>query len=44
MFYLLAMIHKSLSKVQESSVISNCEMTAEQTSEFLDKHLQPLMK
>ena len=37
-------MHKSLSKVPGLLVISNCGMPAEKISEFLDHHLQPLMK
>ena len=43
-FSLLHKIQKSLSKVPGRSVISNCEMPTEKISEFLDHHLQPLMK
>ena len=43
-FYLLPKIHKSLSKVPGRPVISNCGMPTEKISEFLDHHLQPLMK
>ena len=43
-FYLLPKIHKSLSKVPGCPVISNCGMPTEKISEFLDHHLQPLMK
>ena len=43
-FYLLPKIHKSLSKVPGRPVISNCGMPTEKISEYLDHHLQPLMK
>ena len=43
-FYLLPKIHISLSKVPGCPVISNCGMPTEKTSEFLDHHVQPLMK
>ena len=43
-FYLIPKIHKSLSKVPGLPVISNCGILTEIISEFLDHHLQPLMK
>ena len=43
-FYLLPKIHKSLSKVPGHPLISNCGMPTEKILEFLDHHLQPLMK
>ena len=43
-FYLIPKIHKSLSKVPGRPVISNCGMHTEKNLEFLDHHLQPLMK
>ena len=42
--YLLPKIHKGLSNVPGHSGISNCGTTTEMVSEFLDHHLQPLMK
>ena len=44
MLYLLLNIHKRLSNVPERPVISNCETPSEKFSEFLDHHLQPVMK
>ena len=42
--YLLPKIHKGLFKVPGRMVISNCRIPNEKVSEFLDHHLQPLMK
>ena len=42
--YLLPKIHKGLSKVPGRLVISNCGTPTEKVSEFLDHHLQPIMK
>ena len=42
--YLLPKIHKSLCKVPRQPVISNCGTPTEKVSEFLDHHLQPIMK
>ena len=42
--YLLPKIHKSLYKVPGRPVTSNCGTPTEQVSEFLDHHLQPIMK
>ena len=42
--YLLHKFYKNLSKVPGYPVISNCEMPTEKIWEFLDHHLQPLMK
>ena len=42
--YLLPKIHKRLFHVLGSSPISNCETPTEKVSEFLDHHLQPVMK
>ena len=43
-FYLLPKIHKNLSKVPRRPLISNCGMPKEKLSEFLDHHLQSLLK
>ena len=43
-FYLLPKIHKGLSNVPGHPFISNCGTPTEKVSEFLDHHLQPLMK
>ena len=43
-FYLLPKIHKSLSKVPGRPVTSNCGMSTEKISKFLDHHLQSLIK
>ena len=43
-FSLLPKIYKSLSKVPRRPGISNCGIPTEKISEFLDHHLQPLMK
>ena len=43
-FYLLHKFYKNLSKEPGYPVISNCEMPTEKIWEFLDHHLQPLMK
>ena len=42
--YLLPKIHKSLVNVPGRSVVSNCGTPTEKASEFLDHHLQPIMK
>ena len=42
--YLLPKIHKGLRKVPGRSVTSNCGTPSEKVSEFLDHHLQPIMK
>ena len=42
--YLLPKIHKSLFDVPGHPVNSNCGTTTEIVSEFLDHHLQPVMK
>ena len=42
--YLLPKIQKSLFDVPGCSVISNCGTPTEKASEFLDHHLQPIMK
>ena len=41
-FYLLPKIHKRLHDVPGRPVISNCGFSTENTSSFLDHHLQPL--
>ena len=42
--YLLPKIHKRLSNVPGRSVISNCWAPTEEVSEFLDSHMQPIMR
>ena len=42
--YLLLKIHKRLFNVLGRPVISNCGTPTEKASEFLDHHLQPIMK
>ena len=42
--YLLPKIHKRLYNVPGRPVISNCGTPTEKVSEFLDHHLQPVMK
>ena len=42
--YLLPKIHKRLVNVPGRPVISNCGTPTEKASEFLDHHLQPIMK
>ena len=42
--YLLPKIHKSLVNAPSQPVISNCGTPTEKPSEFLDHHLQPIMK
>ena len=42
--YLLPIIHKRLHNVPGRPVISNCGTPSEKISEFLDHHLQPIMK
>ena len=42
--YLLPKIHKRLVNVLGRPVISNCSTPNEKASEFLDHHLQPIMK
>ena len=41
---LLPKVHKRLDNVPGRPVVSNCGTPAEKTSEFLDHHLQPIMK
>ena len=43
-FYLLPKIHKRLCNVPMRPVISNCGYYTENTSSFLDFHLQPIAK
>ena len=42
--YLLPEIHKRLSNVPGRPVISNCGVPTEKVSEFLDSHMQPIMR
>ena len=42
--YFLPKIHKRLSNVPGRPVISNCGTPTEKVSEFLDNHLQPIMR
>ena len=42
--YLLPKIHKRMFKVHGRPVISNCGTPTEKISEFLDSHLQPIMR
>ena len=42
--YLLPKIHKILFDVPGRPVISNCGTPTEKVTEFLDHHLQPVMK
>ena len=42
--YLLPKIHKVLLNVSGRPVISNCGTPTEKASEFLDHHLQPIMR
>ena len=42
--YLLPKIHKRLANVPSHPVISNCDTLTEKASEFLDHHLQPVMR
>ena len=42
--YLLPKIHKRLYNVPGRPIISNCGTPTEKVSEFLDHHLQPVMK
>ena len=42
--HLLPKIHKRSDKVPGRPVISNCETATEKASDFLDHHLQPIMK
>ena len=42
--YLLPKIHKGLCKAPGQPVTSNCRTPTEKVSEFLDHHLQPIMK
>ena len=42
--YLLPKIHKRLYNVPGHPIISNCGTPTEKVSEFLDHHLQPVMK
>ena len=42
--YLLPKIHKRLANVPGRAVISNCGTPPEKASQFLDHHLQPVMK
>ena len=41
--YMLPKIHKRLFNVPGRPVISNCRMTTEKVSEFLDHHLKSIM-
>ena len=43
-FYLLSKIHKRLKNVPGRPVISNCGTATEKISEFLDFHVQPLVR
>ena len=43
-FYLLPKIHKRLVDVPERLVVSNCGTPTEKISEFVDFHLQPIVK
>ena len=42
--YLLPKIHKRLSNVPGRPVISNCGALTKKVSEFLDSHMQPIMR
>ena len=42
--YLLPKIHKRLSNVAGRPVISNCGAPTEKVSEFLDSHMQPILR
>ena len=42
--YLLPKIYKRLSNVPGIPVISNCGVPTEKVSEFLDSHIQPIMR
>ena len=42
--YLLPKIHERLNDVPGRPVISNCGTLTENLSEFLDHHLQPIIK
>ena len=42
--YYLPKIHKRLYNIPGRPVISNCVTPIEKVSEFLDHHLQPVMK
>ena len=42
--YILPEIHKRLSNVPGKPVISNCGASTEKVSDFLDSHMQPIMK
>ena len=42
--YILPKIHKRLVNTPGPPVISNCRTPTEKASEFLDHHLQPIMK
>ena len=42
--YLLPKIHKRLSNLTGRPVISNCDTPTEKVSEFLDSHMQPIMR
>ena len=42
--YLLPKIHKRLSNVPGRPVFSNCGVPTEKVSEFLDSHMQPIMR
>ena len=42
--YFLPKIHKRLDNVPGRPVVSNCGTAIEKASEFLDHHLQPIMK
>ena len=42
--YLLPKIHKRLVNALACPIISNCSTSTEKASEFLDDHLQPIMR
>ena len=42
--YLLPKIHKRLSNVPEKPVISNCGAPTQKVYEFLDSHMQPIIR
>ena len=44
MYLLVPKIYKSFNDVPGCLVISNCDNPTEKLSEFLDRHLQPIMK
>ena len=43
-FYLLPKIHKRMENVPGRPVVSNCGTATERLSEFVDFHLQPIIK